>query len=110
MTFITFFYKIGKSTFYGKYVTDMISDDHEGLDDEVRGMVIKGVNAFRKEKGLAPIKEVIIGVLSYSFDNFAPSYSSEKEVKAFDFYCDELNFKTCNIYINGTLMKDVHRW
>lgn len=88
----------------------MISDDHEGLDNEVREMVIKGVNGFRKEKGLTPINEVVIGVLSYSFDNFAPSYSSEKEIKAFDFYCDELNFSSCHIYINGTLMKDVHRW
>lgn len=106
MTFITFFYKIGKRTFYGKYVTDVISDDHEGLDDEVRGMVLEGVNAFRKEKGLSPINEVIIGVLSYSFDNFAPSYSSEKEVHAFDFYCDDLNSSTRMIYLNGTPMKN----
>ena len=32
--FITFIYKIGKNqrAYYGKYATDSISDDHEGLD------------------------------------------------------------------------------
>ena len=101
MTFITFIYKIGKKTFYGKYVFDSISDDHEGLDDLIRDMVVKSVNTFRTQKGLAPIKDVIIGIMSYSFDNFAPCYSSEKEFSAFDFYCDEPNFYHRNIYING---------
>jgi hypothetical protein len=37
MSFITFIYKVGKNpkTDYGKYCFDSISDDHEGLDEEV---------------------------------------------------------------------------
>jgi hypothetical protein len=101
MTFTTFIYKIGKRTFYGKYVFNSISDDHEGLDDYIRDTVVDAVNTFRKGKGLAPIKDVIIGIMSYSFDNFAPCYSSEKEFSAFDFYCDEPNYYHRNIYING---------
>ena len=38
MPFITFIYKIGNSNriFYGKYACERISDDHDGLDDEIR--------------------------------------------------------------------------
>ena len=38
MPFITFIYKVGKNskTYYGKYCFDYISDDHEGLDNEVK--------------------------------------------------------------------------
>ena len=38
MTFITFIYKIGKRNYYGKYM----SDDHEGLDDQIRPLVVDG--------------------------------------------------------------------
>lgn len=101
MTFITFIYTIGKKRFYGKYVVDYLSDDHEGLDDEVRPIVLKGVNAFRAQKNLSPITSVNIGILSYSVDNYAPCYSSEKEMVCFDFYCDEQNFSRQTIYVNG---------
>ena len=101
MTFITFIYKIENRTFYGKYVFNSITDDHEGLDDEIRDMVIDGVNTFRKGKGLAPINDVLIGIMSYSFDNFAPCYSSDKEIKAFDFYAEDANYYEHIIYING---------
>jgi hypothetical protein len=37
MVTITFIYKIKNvnKTFYGKYITDYMSDDHEGLDNEI---------------------------------------------------------------------------
>jgi len=101
MPFITFIYTIGKKRFYGKYVADYVSDDHEGLDDVVQPIVLKGVNAFRKQKGLSPINHVKIGILSFSVDNFVPCYSSEKEMVCFDFYCDEQNYYEQTIYVNG---------
>ena len=38
MPFITFIYRIGNNNkvFYGKYVCDYISDDHDGLDNEIK--------------------------------------------------------------------------
>ena len=101
MPFVTFIYKIDGRTFYGKYVAEFISDEHEGLDDVVRPIVLKGVNAYRKQKGLSSINRVKIGILSFSVDAFAPCYSSEKEMGCFDFYCDEQNYCKQTIYVNG---------
>jgi len=50
MPFITFIYRIGKKVFHGKYITDYISDDHEGLDNEIKDIVISGINEYRKQK------------------------------------------------------------
>ncbi len=43
MPFITFIYKVGKNykTYYGKYCFDYISDDHEGLDNEVENIYFR---------------------------------------------------------------------
>ena len=101
MPFITFIYKIGKRTFYGKYVANCISDDHEGLDNEVHPIVLKGINEYRKQKGLSSIRRLKIGILSFSVDAFAPCYSSEREMGCFDFYCDEQNYDKQTIYVNG---------
>ena len=51
MSFITFIYKVGKNykTYYGKYCFDYISDDHEGLDNEVKDILITGLNKYRKK-------------------------------------------------------------
>ena len=45
MPFITFIYKVGKNrkTYYGKYCFDYISDDNE-----VKYILIKGLNEYRK--------------------------------------------------------------
>ena len=46
MPFITFIYKVGKNykTYYGKYCFNSISDEYEGLDNEVKDILIKGLN------------------------------------------------------------------
>lgn len=108
MPFITFIYKIDKRSFYGKYVAEYVCDDHEGLDDEIRPVVVKGINAFREKKGQPPITDVKIGILSFSVDGYAGCYSSEKEIECFDFYCDEKDYCKQTIYINGqeVLKKD----
>lgn len=103
MPFITFIYKVGKNykTYYGKYCVNYISDDHEGLDNEVKYKLIEGLNEYRKKKNIKKIKsKIMIGILSFSSNNIIPTYSTNNEIKCFDFYCDYDN----KIYINGKLI------
>ena len=103
MPFITFIYKVGKNykTYYGKYCVNYISDDHEGLDNEVKCILINGLNKYRKQNNIQKIKSKInIGILSFSSDILIPTYSSNDEIKCFDFYYDYDN----KIYINGKLI------
>jgi len=103
MPFITFIYKVGKNykTYYGKYFFDYISDDHEGLDNEVKYILKKGLNQYRKKNNIQKLNiKIIIGILSVSEDNIIPTYSTDNEIKCFDFYCNYDN----KIYINGKLI------
>lgn len=104
MPFITFIYKVGKNpkTYYGKYCDDYISDDHEGLDLEVKYNLIKGLNQYRKLNNYKKIKskQVSVGVISFSCHNIVPTYSTENEIKCFDFYRTHDN----KIYINGKII------
>ena len=91
MPFVTFIYKIGKRTYYGKYIFNCMSDDHDGLDDQIRPLVLDGINRFRDQKGLTPLHYVKIGILSFSVDDYIPCYSSDKEY-----------YKTTKkLYVNG---------
>jgi len=101
MPFITFIYKIRQNTYYGKYMTNCISDDHEGLDTVVRPYLVNGLNKFRKQNNLSKLKtKVKIGIISLSTNNIIPTYSSDAEKKVFDFYCEDFNYNP-QIYING---------
>ena len=103
MPFITFIYKVGKNdkTYYGKYCFDYISDNHEGLDNEVRHILKKGLNEYRKKNNIQKLKtKIIIGILSFSSNNIIMPYSTVKEIKCFDFY---YNYDD-KIYINGKLI------
>lgn len=102
MSFVTFFYQIGYNTFYGKYYADWISNDHDGLDRVVKPYLMKGLNEFRKQKGLSRIhsRDVKIGVIGFSETSHAGSFSSKKERKAFDFYCEAEHFVE-KYFING---------
>ena len=107
MPSITFIYRIGENRqlFYGKYVTDYISDDHEGLDLEVKPTLITSINKKRTQEGLEELseEEFQIGVISLFTDRFIASYSSQEEIKAFDFYCNYFNYSK-QVYINGMLV------
>ena len=52
MPFISFFYKIGHhpKIYYGKYYARYISDDHEGLDLEVKYLLEHSVEIYKKSK------------------------------------------------------------
>lgn len=107
MTFVTFIYKLGNNhssrSYYGKY-DGYISDDHEGLDLEMKRHVLCGVNKYRKQNNLKPIRNIQIGILSLSYDGFVPAYSSEEEYKSFDFYMFEEDYYKSKIYVNGKLI------
>jgi hypothetical protein len=103
MPFITFIYKVGKNpkTYYGKYCFDYISDDHEGLDNEVKYILNQGLNEYRKQNNKQRIKtKLTIGILSFSSNEMIPTYSANNEIKCFDFY---KNYDK-EIYINGKLI------
>lgn len=105
MPFITFIYKIGEMTekiYYGKYCTNYISDDHEGLDIDVKYSLIRGLNEYNKQNNIClKINEkIIVGILSFSSDNTIPTYSSNDEIQCFDFYRDYEK----KIYINSKLI------
>ena len=103
MPFITFIYKVGKNykTYYGKYCFYDISDDHEGLDKEVEYILVKGLNEYRKKNNIQKLKtKIIIGILSFSSNRIIPTYSTDKEIRCFDFYYNYDN----KIYINGKLI------
>ena len=105
MTFITFIYRIGRRTYYGKCDMEYVSDDHEGLDDQVRPALMKGITAFRAQQNLPPLTETVrIGILSLSYEHFIPVYSSEKEIEAFDFYHIEDGHWRSKTYVNGKLV------
>ena len=107
MPFITFIYRIAnnKQIFYGKYICEGISDDHEGLDSEIEPILIDGINAYRKQKGLAKLdKKVFIGILSFSMNEYIPTYSSDAEIKCFDFYHIMQTLKKDETYVNGKLI------
>jgi len=107
MTFVTFIYKLGNKrnsrVYYGKY-DGYISDDHEGLDLEMKHHVKKGLNEYRKQNNLKPIKKIQLGVLSLSLNGFIPDYSSNKEIKMFDFYQIKEDYYESKIYVNGNLI------
>lgn len=100
MPFITFIYRVGQNpkTYYGKCMFDYISDDHEGLDNEVKYILKEGLNEYRKQNGIPKIKsKIMIGVLSFSYNNVVPTFSTTDEIKCFDFY---KNYDG-SIYVNG---------
>ena len=103
MPFITFIYKAGKNykTYYGKYCLDYVSDDHDGLDNEVKDIWTNGLNEYRKKNNIQELKsKIIIGILSFSSNDTIPTYSTDNEIKCFDFYYSYDN----KIYINGKLV------
>ena len=108
MSFITFIYRItdDPNIYYGKYVTDYISDDHEGLDLEVKDNLLDGLNKYRIQNNLTELDEsnIKIGVLSFCMDNYIPCYSSDNEIACFHFYTiySSYNYKS---YINGILIQ-----
>ena len=110
LIFITFIYKINNITFYGKYYTDNISPDHEGLDEEVKPYLLKAIKEYQIQENLPEIKENIdIGIISVCNHKYISLHSTNEERKCFDFYCEKftINYIVClKMYMNGKLIKN----
>ena len=108
--FITFIFKLPNKpdqTLYGKYYTDYISDDHEGLDKEIKPYLLKGINKFQKLNLSPEVKNVHIGIISVSDHNYISIHSTDEEIKCFDFYCKNftINHKiSLTMYMFGKLI------
>jgi len=64
----------------------------------VKDIVIKGLNDYRKKNNIPELKsKIIIGILSFSSNHIIPTYSTDNEIKCFDFYYNK-------IYVNGKLV------
>jgi hypothetical protein len=109
MPFISFFYKINNdpTKYYGKYCFDSISDDHEGLDLEVKYVLKTGLNRNRV-KNKQPIlnsNDIYVGVLSFSINECIPTHSSNDEKPGFDFYCEYIN-GIMKLYVGNNIFFD----
>jgi len=114
--FITFIFKLTNypdKTFYGKYCTDYISDDHEGLDEEIKPYLLKGISEYQKLEQNPPlfpeeIKEQLhIGIISVSEHKYISIHSTDKERDCFDFYCKKFTInhkKSLTMYVCGKLI------
>ena len=109
LIFITFIFTLNGKTFYGKYYTDYISPDHEGLDEVIKPYLVKGLNEYNKHENLPEIKENIqIGIISVSDHKYISIHSSNDEKLCFDFYCEKfnINYKIhLRMYVFGKLIE-----
>jgi len=89
MPTIVFVYKIKNiaQRYYGKYITDYISDDHEGLDMEIKPILLHFLNTYRTYKKEPEFQstDITVGIVSFSKDSYM-NHSSRTEVECFDFY------------------------
>lgn len=121
---ITFIFKISNvpqadKTYYGKYYTDTISPDHEGLDVEIRPYLIKGISEYQKleykQKRINPLQfsefnqKVSIGIMSISNLKHLSIHSSNEEINCFDFYCQKFTINhtiSMKMYMFGKLIEN----
>jgi hypothetical protein len=113
LIFITFIFRLSyipDKTFYGKYYTDYISPDHEGLDEEIRPYLLKAISEYQKQKKLPEVKEKVhIGIMSVSNYKYISIHSTNEERNCFDFYCEKftINHKICmEMYMFGKLIEN----
>jgi len=119
---ITFIFKLASrpnQAFYGKYYTDTISPEHEGLDVEIRPYLIKGISEYHRQdqiqKRINPLQfsefkeNVPIGIISVSSLKHISIHSSNQEINCFDFYCEKFTINhTINMkmYMFGKLIEN----
>ena len=109
MPIISFIYRLGNSlvNYTGKCDINYLSDDHDGLDNEVMDILYPGLNEFRILNNLPLIKKrkyIKIGILSYSSNNNYLNVTSNKEYKAFDFYYQSCENDVSKTFVNGKLI------
>lgn len=104
---ITFIYRIGnnKTAYFGKFISNNITEHHNGLDKEIYPILKHYINIYRKYKKQPEIKHRIhIGILSCGEDPYnIYNFCSLREKNCFDFYLFE-NGNNHIAYVNGKLV------
>jgi hypothetical protein len=91
---ISFIFKINQGPIeHGKIIVDYLSDDHEGIDNEIKDFVCDVLSEYRSNKKLSSIQKLELGVLGIIKD-----WCSENEKNIFSVYIDRINKK---YYCNG---------
>jgi|LakMenEpi03Aug12_release.lakeMendotaPanAssembly.Ray.scaffolds.fasta_scaffold1763410_1 hypothetical protein len=112
--FITFIYRIrgNPTTCYGKFIFTHLSDDHDGLDAEMRSVLVNALNRQREKEGLGDSailreEQVTLGIFSVSSEQLFPIYSTEEEIQVFDFYYKSSGYlyDSSRTYLNGVLIE-----
>lgn len=110
MPSISFIYRLGNGliNYTGKYDINYLSDEHNGLYNEIMDVLYPGLNEFRIINNLPLIKKrkyIKIGILSSSTNDDWLNYTSNKEYKAFDFYYKSYeNNNVSKTFVNGKLI------
>jgi len=80
---ITFIFRINDDLTrgYGKICLDYLSDDHEGVDLEIKPQVRSVIDKYREKHSLPPITDLHLGVIGVTDE-----YCSFEEVNIFDIY------------------------
>jgi hypothetical protein len=110
--FVTFIYRIcgNPTTCYGKFLSGWISDDHQGLDAEMKSVLVNAINRRRRrdvlQGSLLREEEVTLGILSVSYAESFPIYSTSEERFCFDFYYTDYGYSSdaCQAYLDGVLI------
>jgi len=108
MPFITFIYKIKNhsKTYYGKLCSHYLSEHLDGLEKEVKTILLNGINIYRNKNNQPNLKKnnLSIGILSISDKYYFKPEFIKKEMKCFDFYYIH---KDCllnsTVYVNGQI-------
>ena len=110
--FITFIYRVSgtPTTCYGKYLSGWMTEDHQGLDAEMKSVLVKTINRRRERNGLPGSvlreEEVTLGIIAVSYAESFPIYSTSEERFCFDFYYTDYGYVSdaCQAYLDGVLV------
>lgn len=88
---ITFIYRLEPAitVYYGKYFVDYLSDDHEGLDTEIKPDLEDALDLYRAlhpTQYSTPYTSVTLGILSLSSHPYVGTWSTDAEIPLFGYY------------------------
>lgn len=88
---VTFLYRLQNepTVRFGKCDYEYVSDDHDGLDIEVKNRLLRGINSWLTQRGKRALteEEVDVGIMAVSSDDRC--YTSKHDYACFDFWFRE---------------------
>lgn len=91
MANISFIFKVDEdpTRMFGKICLEYLSDDHEGIDHEIKYKIHNLLNAYRTRKSLPKISNLHVGVIGTTTE-----YSTIEEKTIFDVYIYEHQYSS----------------